>query len=268
MDVPSTQQVAIVGCGLAGCGVVTILKETMGNESSPAAFLVAVDDDEEALNTAEADKKILVKAGEKLEPGIDFSQYGTVIFVLEPGEENLITYTQALASMASSAKAYTYGFQIKPAGGWKEDEKTIFGSFDGSSVVDEGWVLQLRGGKDPEYAMRIVLNFTAHTVMILAESLHSGKLNRDAFWKATYGKVAGFAATATSQPETLFQMTMSKIDKSRVKSTILFMPEDTDNILARRIFLHVSNALPKSAEMIALRVKYVEPFRIVAMLAS
>jgi hypothetical protein len=63
-------------------------------------------------------------------------------------------------------------------------------------------------------------------------------------------------------------MTMSKIDRGRVGSVILFMPEDTDNITARRIFLNVAAGLPRSMEMIALRVKYVEPFRIVALLAS
>jgi hypothetical protein len=268
MDVHSTQQVAIIGCGLAGCGVVTILKDSFSNMPSAPAYLVAVDDNGEALNTAMADKKIMVRAGEKLEPDIDFGNYAAVFFVLEPSEESSLTWAQVLSSKASEKKAYTLGFLIKPSGGWPEDEKAVYGSFDGSALIDEGWVLRLRKGKDPEYAMRIVFNFIAHTLTIMSGAVQDGKLGKDALWKATYGKVAGFAATSTSQPETLFNMTMSKIDRSTVKSAILFMPEDTDNVLARRIFLYVSTGLPRSIEMIALRVKHVEPFRIVALLAS
>lgn len=268
MDVPSTQQVAIVGCGLAGCGVVTILKESFSKEPSAPAFLMAVDDTGEALNNTLADKKILVRAGEKLETDIDFSKYAVVFFVLEPSETSSLTWAQVLSSMAMAKKAYSFGFLIKPSGGWPEDEKTVFGSFDGSALVDEGWVFEARKGKDPEYAMRIVFNFTAHTLTFMAEAIRTGKLSTDALLKATYGKVAGFAATSISQPESLFLMTMSKISRDQIKSVILFMPEDTDNLAARRTFLYVSKGLPRSIEMIALRIKYVEPFRIVALLAQ
>ncbi len=266
MDVPSTQQVAIIGCGLAGCGVVTILKESFSGKPSAPAFLIAVDDSEEALNAAEADKKILVKAGEKLE--YDLSGYSVVYFVLEPSETSSLTFAQALSSTATAAGAYTLGFLIKPSGGWPEDEKTIYGSFDGSTVVDEGWVLEARKGKDPEYAMRIVFNFIAHTLTFMSEAVNESKLSKEALRNATCGKVAGFAATSVSAPESLYNMTMSKIDQAHVRSVILFMPDDTDNITARRFFLYVSNGLPKNIEMIALRVKYVEPFRIVALLAT
>jgi hypothetical protein len=268
VDVASAHNVVIVGCGLAGCGVVTILKESFSALPAAPAFLVAVDDNEEALGAALADKKILVKAGESLEAGIDFGQYEAVFFVLEPSETSSLTWAQVLSSAASEKKAYTMGFVIKPSGGWPEDEKTVYGSFDGSALIDEGWVLQLRKGKGPEFAMRIAFNFIAHTLTFMAEAIREGKLSKDALWKATYGKVADFAATSTSQPETLFNMTMSKVNKASVKSVILFMPEDTDNMLARRTFLYVAAGLPRSMEMIALRVKYVEPFRIVAMMAS
>ncbi len=266
MDALSTQQVAIIGCGLAGCGVVTILKESFSNLPSPPAFLVAVDDNTEAMAAALADRKLLVKAGEAVEPG-DLGQYAVTFFVLDPSEAPALAWAQALASRASENKSYTFGFLIRPAGGWPEKESQVFGAFDGSAVIDEGWVLGQRKGKDPEYAMRIVLNFIAHALTILADAIKDGKLGLDALWKATHGKVAGFAATSVSQPETLFNMTMGRIEKSEVKSAILFMPEDTDNLAARRIFLHVATGLPRSMEMIALRVKHVEPFRIVALLA-
>ncbi len=59
MDVSSTKQVAIIGCGLAGCGVVTILKDAFAGLPAAPAHLIAIDDNEEALNAAAADKKIL-----------------------------------------------------------------------------------------------------------------------------------------------------------------------------------------------------------------
>lgn len=265
MEVDSTQQAAIIGLGLAGCGVVTILKGSFSAKPSAHAFLTAVDD-EEALNAAMADKKVMVKPGEKLDTDVDF---GTVsFFVLDPSEAATLTWAQVLAAKAAEKKSYTIGLLIKPSGGWPEDEKTIYGSFDGCAVVDEGWVLSLRKGKDPEYAMRIVFNFTAHVLAFMAEAIRDGKLGLNALRNATYGKVAAFAATSTSQPETLYHMTMSKIDRSKVQSAILFMAEDTDNITARRIFLNLSSGLPRTVEMIAMRVKYLEPFRIVALLAS
>lgn len=268
MDVSSTKQVAIIGCGLAGCGIVTILKESFSNLPEAPATLIAVDDNEETLNTAAADKKVLVKAGGRPEAGIDLGQYEAAFFVLEPSETSALTWAQVLSSSASEKKAYTLGFLIKPSGGWPEDDRTVFGSFDGSALVDEGFVLQARKGNDPEFAMRIVFNFVAHTLTFMAEAVREGKLSKDALYKSTYGKVGMFAATSTSQPDTLFGMAMSKIDKARVRSVILFMPTDTDNMAARRTFLQVADTLPRSMEMIALRVKYVEPFRIVALLSS
>ena len=268
MDVSSTKKVAIIGCGLAGCGVVTILKESFSSLPEAPAFLVAVDDNEEALGQSAADKKVLVKAGEKPDAGIDFGEYEATFFVLEPSERSALTWAQLMSAAATEKKVYTMGFLIKPSGGWPEADKDIFSSFDGSAVADEGWVLQARQGKDPEFAMRIVFNFVAHTLTFMAEAIREGKLSKDALYKSTYGKVAGFAATPTSEPDVLFNMTMSKIEKEHVRSVILFMPEDTDNIAARRTFLRVAEALPRSMEMIALRIKYVEPFRIVALLAS
>ncbi len=266
MDVPSTQQVAIVGLGLAGCGVVTLLKDSFSSMLSAPASLTVIGDSEEALSAAAADKKVLVRPGEKLEAGIGFGQ--VTFFVLEPSEAPALTWAQALASVASEKNAYTFGFLIKTAAGWPGDERMIYGSFDGCAVADEGWVLELRKGKDPEYALRIVFNFVAHALTFMSEAIRDGKLGLEALRKATYGKVAAFAATSTSQPETLYHMTMSRIDRGKVKSAILFMAEDIDNIAARRIFLNVSAGLPRTVEMIALRVKYIEPFRIVALLAS
>lgn len=268
MDVSSTKPVAVIGCGLAGCGVVTILKESFSSMPEAPAFLVAVDDKPEVLDVSAADKKVTVKPGENSGAGIDFGQYEAVFFIVEPSEASALTWAQLLSSAASEKKAYTMGFVIKPSGGWPEEDKDVFGSFDGSVLVDEGWVLQARKGKDPEFAMRIVFNFIAHALTFMSEAIREGKLSRDALSKSTYGKVSGFAATSVSQPDTLYNMTMSRIDKSRVRSVILFMPEDTDNIDARRTFLQVAQTLPRSMEMIALRVKYVEPFRIVALLAS
>ena len=268
MDNPSDQQVAIVGCGLAGCGVVTILKESFAQDPRAPAYLIAVDDNGETLNAALADKKVLARGGEKPEMDLDLGGFPVVFFVLEPSETSALIFARALASRASAQRAYTFGFLVKPSGGWPEEDKKVYASFDGSALVDEGWVLKARKGNDPEYAMRIAFNFTAHALAFMAEAVGDGKLGRDALWSATYGKVAGFAATSLSQPETLFNMTMSNIDNTQVKSVILFMPEDTDNMAARRIFLFVSNHLPRSIEMIALRVKKVEPFRIVALLAS
>jgi hypothetical protein len=268
MDVSSTNKVAVIGCGLAGCGVVTILKESFSNMPEAPAYLVAVDDSEESLNVAVADQKVIVKAGENHGAAFDFSRFSMVFFVLEPSQASSLTLAQVMASSASAKNAYKLGFLIKPSGGWPEDEKSIYASFDGSILVDEGWVLQARKGKDPEFAMRIAFNFVAHALTFMSEAIRESKLGLDALSKATKGKVSGFAATPVSQPETLFNMTMSKVYMPQVHSVILFMPEDTDNVQARRIFLGVANALPRSMEMIALRVKYVEPFRIVALLAS
>ncbi len=268
MEEGISEQVAIVGLGLAGCGVVTILKDSFSGMPAAPAFLAAVDDSEEALAAAMADKKAVARPGEKLDTAMDFGKYRVAFFVLEPSGASALTWAQVLASKASESKTYTFGLLMKPPEGWPEDEKTIYSSFDGCAVVDEGWVLELRKGKDPEYAMRIVLNFAAHVLTLMSEAIREGKLGLEALRKATYGKVAAFAATSTSQPETLYHMTMSKFDRLRVKSAILFMAEDTDNMAARRIFLNVAAGLPRSVEMIALRVNHVEPFRIVALLAS
>lgn len=268
MVVPSSHNVAVIGCGLAGCGVVTILKGSFSGMPSAPAFLIAVDDKAEVLDAAAADQKVTVKPGENSGAGIDFGRYEAVFFVVEPSETSALTWAQVLASAASEKKAYTLGFVIKPSGGWPEEDRDVFGSFDGSVLIDEGWVLEVRRGKDPEFAMRIVFNFIAHALTFMSEAFQEGKLSRDALYKSTYGKVSGFAATSVSKPDTLYNMTMSKIEKSHVRSVILFMPEDTDNIDARRTFLQVAQTLPRSMEMIALRVKYVEPFRIVALLAS
>jgi hypothetical protein len=267
MDIASTEQVAIVGLGLAGCGVVTILKGSFSGMPAAPAYLIAVDDKADALNAAMADTKVMARPGEKLGAEIDFGRYAVVFFVLDPSDGPSLTWAQILSSVVAEKKAYTLGLLIKPPGGWAEDEKTIYGSFDGCAVVDEGWVLELRK-KDPEYVIRIVFNFVAHALTFMSEAIKEGKLSVEAFRKATYGKVAAFVATSTSEPETLYHMTMSKIDRSGVRSAILFMPEDTDNMVARRIFLNVAAGLPRSIEMIALRVRYVEPFRIVALLAS
>ena len=262
MDALSPQQVVVIGCGPAGCAVVTILKE-----AAAPAYLVAVDDNEEMLGKAEADLKILARPGEKLDSGIDFNKYTAVFFALEPSEGSSLTYAQALASAIPVHNLYTMGFVIKPSGGWKEDEQTIYGSFEGAALVDEGWVLQVRKGNDPEYAMRISLNFTAHMLKVLAESFRGGKLNAVALRNATAGRVSSFAATSTSQPESLYGMTMSKIEKIKVKSMLFFIPEDTDKVLVRRIFLMLACGIPANAEIQAVHTKGVEPFRILAMLS-
>lgn len=261
MDTPSTNQVIVIGCGPAGCAVVTILKE-----ASVPAYLVAVDDSEELLSKAEADKKVLLKLGEKLDSAIDFSQYQVAFIVLQPSEGSSLTYAQVIASAAGSA--YTLGFVIKPSGGWSESDKDVYGSFDGAALIDEGWVLQVRKGSDPEYAMRISLNFTAHILGILSEAIKEGKLSPGTLKSATSGRVSSFAATATSEPETLYSMTMSKIERNKVKSMLIFLPEDTDKVLERRIFLMISSGVPSQAEIEALRAKRVEPFRILAMLST
>lgn len=254
-------RVAVIGCGPAGCGVVTILKESfMGMQSAPA-FLVAVDDDEEVLKLSGADAK--ARPGE----GIDIGGPSTVFFVVNPSEEGALSWARVLSSKASDKKAFTFGFLIKPSGGWPMEEKEAYGSFDAVALIDEGWVHQQRKGKDHEYAMRIALNFTAHAITFMSAALQDGRLGRDALWKAAGGRVARFAATSVSQPETLYLMSMSGIDRPSVRSAMVFMPEDTDNVLARRIFLGVARGLPRSAEMMAIRIKHVEPFRIVALLA-
>jgi hypothetical protein len=261
MDTPSTNQVIVIGCGPAGCAVVTILKE-----ASVPAYLVAVDDSEELLGKAEADKKVLVRPGEKLDTGIDLGQYPVAFFALQPSEGSSLTYAQAIASAASNA--YTLGFVIKPSGGWSESEKDVFGSFDGAALIDEGWVLQVRKGNDPEYAMRISLNFTAHILGILSEVFKEGKLSIQTLKSATSGRVSSFAATATSEPETLYSMTMSKIDRNKAKYMLIFLPEDTDKVVERRIFLMLSSGVPSQAEIEAIRCKRVEPFRILALLST
>ena len=263
MNALSTQQVLIIGCGSAGCAVAAILKE-----AAVPAYILAADDSEELLGKAVADKKILFGEGEKPDLGIDFSQYPVVLFALQPSEGSALTHAQYIASAALAANAYTYGFLIKPSGGWGEDDKSIYRSFDGAALIDEGWVLEVRKGKDPEYAMRIALNFTAHVLGILAEALSENKLTPGALKTITMGKLSCFAATATSEPNTIFDLTMSKIDKNQVRSMILFMPEDTDQVRERRAFLMISRSVPQSTEIEAIRVKRVEPFRILAMLAT
>jgi len=224
IGVSVSNNVVVIGCGLAGCGVVTILKESFQGLPTAPAFLVAVDDKAEVLDAAAADKKVTVKPGDNPGAGIDFGLYEAAFFVVEPSEASALTWAQMLSSAASEKKAYALGFVIKPSGGWPEEDRDVYGSFDGSVLIDEGWVLQARQGKDPEFAMRIVFNFIAHTLTFMSEAVREGKLSGDALYKSTYGKVAGFAATSVSQPDTLYNMTMSRVERPRVRSVILSCP--------------------------------------------
>jgi hypothetical protein len=59
---------------------------------------------------------------------------------------------------------------------------------------------------------------------------------------------------------------MSKINRGEIKSGIVFLDDAIEDIPARRIFLAIGRSLP-NAELSMIRIKGLEPFKILAMLA-
>jgi cell division GTPase FtsZ len=261
MNAEQDSKIAIIGCGPSGCCIAGLLKQ-----SQATAFTLALDDNEEVINATDADKKVLISDG-KFETGIDLSRFKMVFIVCDPAEGQSLTYAQVIATQAAN-KAYTFGILIKPEGGWQDSDASIYSSFDTAGLIDAGWVFKKRGGKDIEDALKISFNFIAHMVTFLTGSFNDGIISVDAFKNILNGKVASFAATAMSQPETLYLLTMSDIDKTKVSSAIILIPYETDSVTARRLFIGVSKTLSQNMDMATFKIKGMEPFKIFAILAS
>ncbi|MCD1295679.1 hypothetical protein CUJ83_11790 [Methanocella sp. CWC-04] len=258
--VQSENKVVIMGVGQSGSIVTSLIRQ-----SNAEAHIIAVDDNKDILGSADADVKILIKDG-KFEPEPELDAFKLIFIIADPSEGSSLTYSQAIASKMSD-KSFVYGIMIKPQRGWTEKDRDVYSSFDGAAVVDVGWVFEKRGKSDVEDAMRISFNFIAHTLAFISAAITSGDLSLDAFRNILAGKVASFAATSVSQPATLYILTMSDMNRSMVSSGLIFMPEDTEDIIARRLFLGVAGTLPPASDLATFRIKGVEPFRILAILA-
>lgn len=258
----TTNNIAVIGFGPSGSLISGLLKGSVPGENN-----IAVDDNPESLNASDAGKKILVSPGKPFTGEISLVGVNIVFMVLDPSEGNSLTYAQAVTTAAMQKNTYSYAFLIKPPGGWTEDDKGVYRSFDGAALIDIDWIEKKRE-KGHEDAARIGFNFLAHSLGFIAGGLESGKIGLEGFKTATAGKLAGFAATSVSRPDTLMIMTMSSINASRVRSAILFLPDTLDNLEVRRIFLGVSAMFPDSQDFLSFRVPGVEPFRIFTMLMT
>lgn len=254
--------IAIIGCGPSGSFIVNLLKQ-----SGAHARLIAVDDSDDVLNSIEADRKVLVRAGEKFDSEIDFGKYKIALFINDPSEGSSLTYAQALSVSASINNTYTYGFMIRPIEGWNEDASEIFRSFDAAAIIDAGWIYEKREKKDREQAIRISFNFLAHTLTFITGAIASGKLDIETFKGISSGKVTAFAASSISQGAAVYGMTMSNIERDRVKAAMVFVAEDIGDVDTRRIILDIARSLPGNTEIQAIRTGGLEPFRIVALLS-
>jgi hypothetical protein len=250
---------AIVGCGPSGCLIVSLLRQ-----SSAKARLVAVDQSKEALDESKADIMITAQPGEKV-PG-DIGTYETVFVVLDPSDPGVTGWAGEIASRAAANGAYTLGIFIRSPETATQDIPEIRELFGGAAIVDARYIYEKRGGKDPAMALQIAFNFTAHELTFLAGAIDSGDLSVPALKSATEGRTVAFAASHISDPIAIYSMTMSKIDRVKVKSGIIFMDDSIEDIPARRIFFTIGQTLP-NAGLSMIRTKGLEPFKILAMLA-
>jgi hypothetical protein len=260
MNTEAPRYSAVVGCGPSGCLIVSLLRQ-----SSAKARLVAVDQSKEALDESKADIMITAQPGEKVpgEPGT----YETVFIVLDPSEPGSSGWAGEIASRAAAGGAYTLGIFIRSPGEGTQDIPEMRELFGGVAVVDARYIFEKRGRSDPAMALQIAFNFTAHTLAFLAGAIDAGDLGAPALKTATGGRTVAFAASHISDPISIYSLTMSKINRGEVKSGIVFLDVAIEDIPARRIFYAIGKTLP-NAELSMIRTKGLEPFKILAMLAS
>jgi threonine dehydrogenase-like Zn-dependent dehydrogenase len=258
MEPVATLYSAIIGCGPSGCFLLSLLRQ-----SHAKAKLIAVSSEEDSLNMSAADQKILVKPGEK--PAIDIGAFELAFVILDPSEDLSLQYAQMVASRVSAEGGYVLGVAInKPGNSLNEAE--ISKPFGSLAIVDASWVLEKRGDSDDERALQIAFNFTAHTLTFLADAIDSGDLKISHLKEVTSGGVCGFAASHVSEAEAIYAMTMSHLKINRVKAGIVFVEADTDDVLARRIFLKIAATLPRESNLSMLRLPGLAPFKVMAML--
>jgi hypothetical protein len=260
MDPEVSLKSAIVGCGPSGCIIVNLLKQ-----SSARARLIAVAEGEEELSLCEADQEVV--AGPGGIASVDIKGFEVVFFIVDPTEGGSMAYAREIASRASSGGSYTFGLLLLPPTGGKIEGLEFRRSFGGMAIIDSGWVMEKRGGNDPERAIQIMFNFAAHALAFLTGAIDSGGLGVPELKAATAGKVAGFAASHLSDSRSLFALTMSRISRESVKSAIIFLDDAIGDVLARRIFVGIARGLPQDARLSMIRAKGLEPFKILALLA-
>ncbi|WP_048198748.1 hypothetical protein [Methanocella arvoryzae] len=258
MDSTAPLYSAIVGCGTTGCFLLSLLRQ-----SQARAKLVAIDDNSGSLEMSAADQQVLARPGEKLKA--DIGSFEVVFVVFDPSEGDSLAYARDVASRASTEGAYVYGFAINKTGS-SLAEADVAPGFGGMAIVDAAWVLEKRGDGDEERALHIAFNFAAHTLTFLTAAIDSGDLPVSPFREITSAGTAGFAATHLSEAESVYAMTMSKIDSPQVKSGFVFIDAATGDVLARRIFLRVAAGLPRESNLSMLRVGGLAPFKIMVML--
>ncbi len=260
MNAEAPRYSAIVGCGPGGCMITSLLKQ-----SSAKSRLIAVDENEEALNESGADVRIKARPGEKVTG--DIGTFEIVFIVFDPTEPGTIGWAGEIASRAAADGSYTFGLIIRPPGQASPDLATLRKPFGGIGIIDADYVLEKRGGKDPAMALQIAFNFTAHTLAFLATAIDAGDLSVTALKSATNGAVTNFAASHVSDPIAIYSLTFSRINRAAIKSGIVFLDDSIQDVPARRIFLGIGRTLPGS-ELSMIRAKGLEPFKILAMLAQ
>ena len=249
---------AIVGCGPSGCFLLKLLRQ-----SQTKAKLIAIDEDSGSLDMSDADLKILVKPGEKIVS--DIGAVKIVFLVFDPAEGSAIDYAKAVSAQAEAGGAYVYALAVnKPGSNLTETE--LSRSFRGAAIIDAAWVMEKRGDNNEEHALQISFNFAAHTLAFLVKAIDSGELDISTFKDVTAGGVCSFAASHISESEAIYALTMSRIQKTSVKSGIIFLESGADDVLARRIFLGILRGLPKGARVNMVRASGLEPFKVLAML--
>ncbi|WP_424357272.1 hypothetical protein [Methanocella sp. MCL-LM] len=249
---------AIIGCGPSGCFLLNLLRQ-----SQARAKLIAIDDDSGSLELSAADQQVLVRPGEKLTA--DIGSFEAVFVVFDPSEGNALTYARDVTSRVSAEGAYVYAVAINTPGS-SLAETDVASGFGGMAIVDAAWVLEKRGDSDQERALHIAFNFAAHMLTFLTGAIDSGDLSVSQFKEITSAGTAGFAATHVSEAESVYAMTMSKIDSPRVRSGFVFIDAGTGDVMARRIFLRVAAGMPRESNLTMLRVGGLAPFKIMAML--
>jgi hypothetical protein len=251
---------AVVGCGPSGCLIVSLLRQ-----SSAKARLIAVDQSKEALDESKADIMITAQPGEKV-PG-EIGAYEVVFLVLDPADPGATAWAGEIASRASANGAYTFGIFIRSPAAETPAVPEARELFGGVAVVDARYIFEKRGGKDQAMALQIAFNFTAHTLTFLTGAIDAGDLSVPALKSATGGRTVVFAASHITDPIAIYSMTMSKINRAEIKSGIVFLDDAIEDIPARRIFYSLGKTLP-NAELSMIRAKGLEPFKILALLAS
>ena len=257
MNTEAPLYTAVVGCGPSGCLITSLLRQ-----SSAKARLIAVDQSKEALDESKADIMMTAQPGGKV-PG-SIGTYELVFIVLDPSEPGSPGWAEEIAGKASDAGAYVFGIVIRPPGQAMPDLPDIRSMLGSTALIDADYIFQKRG-KEPEMALQIAFNFTAHTLAFLAAAVDAGNPGVAELRKATEKKTIAFAASHMSEPLSIYSLTMSKINRAEVRSGIIFEDDAIEDVPARRIFYAIGRSLPK-AELSMIRTKGLEPFKLLAIL--